>query len=382
MKKIVIAQPLSFYAWNMRLSLAKALKKEGYQVIFVSSSDESISSEETDPSLKDLYRRKLEEEFGYFEITIYRKGTNPIGDLQTLYEFYKAYKTIDPDVILHFTVKPNIYGTLAAKLLNKPVINNIAGLGTLFITQSPLTKILKQLYKFSQKNVHRVFFQNHDDKNLFLENSLIQEQQTDLLPGSGIDLQKFSPVTPVVQHPFVFLFIGRLLKDKGIYEYIEAIKIIKQKYDNVEFQILGSLDTANKTSISKEELEQWIKAGLIHYLGVSDQVQSVIANADCVVLPSYREGTPRSLLEASSMEKPIITTNVVGCKEVVEDGLNGYLCEVKNPQDLAHKIEKLLQLSEEERQAMGRKGRNKMIQEFDEQIVFDKYITTIEEIVA
>jgi glycosyltransferase involved in cell wall biosynthesis len=382
MKKIVIAQPLAFYAWNMRLGLAKALKQKGYSVIFVSSSDQSISSEEQNSEQKDLYRKKIEEEFDYFEITIHRKGTNPLSDLQTLYEFYKAYKEIDPDVILHFTVKPNIYGTLAAKLLGKPVINNIAGLGTLFITQSPLTSILKQLYKFSQKGAYRIFFQNRDDQSLFLDNHLIEKRQTALLPGSGIDLQKFAPVNQKNNHPFRFLFIARLLKDKGIYEYIEAIKIIKKEYKEVAFQILGALDSANKTAISKEELTEWIEEGLIDYLGVSDRVDTIIAQANCVVLPSYREGTPRSLLEASSMEKPIVTTNVVGCKEVVDDGVNGYLCEVKNSQDLAQKLKKMLNLSEEERQIMGKRGREKMIREFDEQIVFDRYLRSIEEIIA
>jgi glycosyltransferase involved in cell wall biosynthesis len=382
MKKIVIAQPLAFYAWNMRLGLAKALKQKGYSVIFVSSSDQSISSDEQNSEQKDLYRKKIEEEFDYFEITIHRKGTNPLSDLQTLYEFYKAYKEIDPDLILHFTVKPNIYGTLAAKLLRKPVINNIAGLGTLFITQSPLTSILKQLYKFSQKGAYRIFFQNRDDQSLFLDNHLIEKRQTALLPGSGIDLQKFAPVNQKDNHPFRFLFIARLLKDKGIYEYIEAIKIIKKEYKEVEFQILGALDSANKTAISKEELTEWIEEGLIDYLGVSDRVDTIIAQANCVVLPSYREGTPRSLLEASSMEKPIVTTNVVGCKEVVDDGVNGYLCEVKNSQDLAQKLKKMLNLSEEERQIMGKRGREKMIREFDEQIVFDRYLRSIEEIIA
>jgi glycosyltransferase involved in cell wall biosynthesis len=382
MKKIVIAQPLAFYAWNMRWGLAKALKQKGYSVIFISSSDQSISSEEQNSEQKDLYRKKIEEEFDYFEITIHRKGTNPLSDLQTLYEFYKAYKEIDPDVILHFTVKPNIYGTLAAKLLGKPVINNIAGLGTLFITQSPLTSILKQLYKFSQKGAYRIFFQNRDDQSLFLDNHLIEKRQTALLPGSGIDLQKFAPVNQKNNHPFRFLFIARLLKDKGIYEYIEAIKIIKKEYKEVAFQILGALDSANKTAISKEELTEWIEEGLIDYLGVSDRVDTIIAQANCVVLPSYREGTPRSLLEASSMEKPIVTTNVVGCKEVVDDGVNGYLCEVKNSQDLAQKLKKMLNLSEEERQIMGKRGREKMIREFDEQIVFDRYLRSIEEIIA
>jgi len=383
MKKVVIAQNISFYAWHMRLNLAKALQEAGYEVIFLSSSDPFIASQPTqDHPPHDIYSQKLSEMFEYHDIPIHRKGTNPFTDLKTLYAFYRCYQSIQPDIVLHYTAKPNIYGTLAAKWINIPVINNIAGLGTLFIKEGPLTQLIKQLYKFSQRDADRIFFQNPDDQSLFLKNHLIQPQQSALLPGSGVDLQTFHPLPSKAHKEFRFLLIARLLRDKGIIEYIEAIKIIQAKYNNVQFQLLGALDEANQTAISSKELEAWIDKGLITYLGVSDDVPSVIAQSDCVVLPSYREGTPRSLLEAAAMEKPIITTNTVGCKEVVEDGINGYLCRVRDANDLAKKLEKMLLLPPQARQIMGKKGREKMQRSFDERIVFDHYLHAIKEVLS
>ena len=172
-----------------------------------------------------------------------------------------------------------------------------------------------------------------------------------------------------------------MLWDKGVNEYVEAANIIKNKYPNVEFQLLGFLDVENKSAISKEQMQEWADAGYVNYLGTSDNVKEVIAESDCIVLPSlYREGTPRALLESASMAKPIITTNNVGCRDVVDNGVNGYLCEVRNAQDLADKMEKMLNLSEDERKVMGKAGRKKMIKQFDESIVINKYLEAIQKI--
>jgi len=351
----------------MRANLGFAFQKEGYEVVFICPYDE--------------YSQQLKKHFAYVDIQINAKGTNPTEDLKTIYRYYQAYKELRPDVVLHYTIKPNIYGTIAASMLNIPSINNIAGLGTLFIKQNFVTKIAKWLYKFSQKRAAKIFFQNSDDKELFVLNNLVDENKTDLLPGSGVDLDKFKPLeTKNDSKKFVFLMVGRVLKDKGVLELVEASKILKQKYDNFEVQLLGPVGVENRTAITKQEVEAWVKDGLVKYLGFSDNVAQYIAQADCVVLPSYREGTPRSLLEAAAMAKPLIATNVVGCKEVVDDGVNGYLCEVKNAKDLADKMEKMLNLSAEQREAMGKAGREKMVKEFDEKIVIEKYSQSIDEI--
>ena len=383
MKKVVIAQNISFYAWHMRLNLARAIKDAGYEVIFVSSSDKSIAS--SDKSLAgDKYSRKIEEEFRYYDINLSRKGTNPFTDLKTIYEFYKVYKEVKPDIVLHYTAKPCIYGTIACNQLNIKTINNIAGLGTLFVKQNFITKIAKKLYKNSQKNATKIFFQNRDDLKMFTDEKLVDASKCDVLPGSGVDTQKFMPMEQKEDNTFRFLLISRMLWDKGIGEYVESAKNIKKIYKNIEFQLVGFLDTENSNSaVSKEQMKEWTDAGYVNYLGSSDNIQEVIAKADCIVLPSfYREGTPRVLLEGASMAKPIITTDNVGCRDVVDHGVNGYICKTRDSEDLTEKMIKMLRLSSQERNKMGERGREKIIKEFDESIVFKKYINSIKEIVG
>ncbi len=371
MKKIAISINTSWNIYNFRLGLIKALQKEGFEVYAIAP--------------KDDYSEKLEK-LGVKHIDIFmnNKGTNPIEDIKTIWEYYKIYKQIKPDVALHYTIKPNIYGTIGAKLAGVKVINNIAGLGTLFINEKFATKIAKYLYKYSQKKADKIFFQNRDDFELFVKEKLIEKNKCDILPGSGVDIEKFKPIKVNKQdNVFRFLLIARMLWDKGVGEYVEAAKVIKQKCKNVEFLLLGAAGVDNPTAIPKETIEKWEKEGIVKYLGTSDDVKSEIAKADCIVLPSYyREGVPRTLLEAAAMEKPIITTNNIGCKEVVDDGINGYLCNVKDSKDLANKMEKMLNLIEEERIKMGKAGREKIIKEFDEKIVIEKYLKAIKEVMS
>ena len=367
MQKIAIVVNNSWYAYNMRFNLALVFKSAGYEVIFISP--------------YDRYSDKIKQEFEYIDISLNTKGTNPIEDLKTIYRYYKIYKDIKPDIILHYTIKPNIYGTLASSILNIPTINNIAGLGTLFIKQNIITKIAKWLYKVSQKKAIKVFFQNQDDFKMFVDERLVQKEKCDVLPGSGVDITKFIPVEKEDDGIFRFLLVSRMLWAKGIQEFVDSAKIIKAKHKNIEFQLLGHFDTVSPTAISKEQMDIWVTDGYIKYLGSSDDVRVEIAQADCVVLPSfYREGTPRILLESASMEKPIITTDNIGCRDVVDDRINGYLCEVKNSKDLADKMEMMLNLSDIERNDMGKAGRVKMINEFDEKIVINKYLFTVENI--
>ena len=367
MTKIIISLNTSWNIYNFRLNLARTLKENGYEVALVAPYDE--------------YSNRLGEDFEYHDIYMNNKGTHPLEDLKTLMGFYRLYKKIKPDIVLNYTIKPNIYGNIACDLLGIKTINNISGLGTVFIKESLVTKIVKYLYRYSLGKSSKVFFQNSDDRDLFIDNGLVSKQICDLVPGSGIDTNKFKPVKYEKEDEvFIFLLIARMLWDKGIGEYVEAAQILKNKYENVEFQLLGSLDASNNTAISKEQMQEWVDAGYVTYLGVTDNVEEFIKKADCVVLPSYREGTPRTLLESASMAKPIVTTNVVGCKEVVDDEVNGYLCKVRNAGDLADKMEMMLGLSESGRIQMGKKGREKMIREFDESIVIGKYLEVISEV--
>ena len=366
-KRIAIVVNNSWSAWNFRANLAFAFKKFGYKVVFISP--------------YDRYSENIKKHFGFQDISINSKGVNPIEDLKLVYNLYKIYKNLRPDIICHFNIKPNIYGTLAANILKIPSISNIAGLGTLFINQNFITKIAKSLYKFSQKKAIKIFFQNKNDFKMFVDEKLVQKDKCDVLPGSGVDIKKFKPLEKKGNGEFKFLLISRMLWAKGIKDFIDAAKIIKEKYHDVDFQLLGYLDMKSPTAITKRQMEMWVSDGNVKYLGDSDDVREQIANADCIVLPSYyREGTPRVLLESASMQKPIITTNTVGCRDVVNDGINGYLCEEKNPKDLADKMEKILKLSNEQRDNMGKAGRIKIIKEFDEKIVIRKYVEAVEAI--
>lgn len=365
---ILIVVNNAWYAYNFRLNLARSFKNNGYIVCFAAPYD-------------DKYTKLIQKEFECYNISMDAKGINPINDLKTMIELYQLYKKIEPEIVLNFTIKPNIYSSLVCGILKIKCISNITGLGTIFIKESFVTKLAKLMYKRALSYNEKVFFQNNDDKDLFLTNQLIQKSKIDLVPGSGVDLNKFSPVVKETKKKkLIFLMVARLLKDKGVVELVEAIKLLKQKYDNFEVHLLGALGVANHTAITKEELDSWIELDLVKYLGITDNVQDVILNVDCIVLPSYREGTPRSLLEACAMEKPIIATNVVGCKEVVDDTINGFLCEVKKAEDLAAKMELMLNLSQEQRENMGKAGRLKMIEQFDEKIVINKYLVAIKEI--
>ena len=369
-KRIVIISNVSWNLYNFRLSLMKAMQSEGYEVIAIASYDE--------------YSQKIiDAGFEFHDIKLNAQGVNPFEDIKTMWDFYKLFKSIAPDYICQYTIKPNIYGSFAAKMLNIKTINNIAGLGNLFIKESPVTKIAKLLYKISQSNVDRVFFQNRDDFAFFVHQGIVKPAKCDILPGSGVDTKRFRPTIKEQSNRIRFLHISRMIWEKGIGEYVEAARIIKSKYPNIEFCLLGFLDVENPGAISREQMNQWINEGVINYLGVSDNVDEVIATADCVILPSYyREGTPKTLLESASSAKPIITTDNVGCRDVVDHGINGYLCEPRSAEDLAEKIEMFMQLTPSERQEMGNKSRIKVKREFDEKIVINKYLEALKEVTS
>jgi glycosyltransferase involved in cell wall biosynthesis len=264
---------------------------------------------------------------------------------------------------------------MAAGMLKIPVVNNISGLGTLFIKNSVSTRIAKLLYRISQRKASKVFFQNNDDLQLFLKNKLITKDKCMLIPGSGVNTQLFIRDKEVNKKntKFTFLFIGRLIYDKGIIEFIEAAKIMKNKFSNIEFNILGPMYHSNETAIKKSELDDWVKNEYINYIGESDFVKEEMDKVNCIVLPSYREGLSKVLIEASSMCLPVITTNVPGCKDVVIDGETGFLCKVKDSINLAVQMEKIISLSIEELTLMGENGRKRAVEVFDEKIIINHY---------
>ncbi len=316
----------------------------------------------------------------YHRIKMDSRGVNPIKDIALTVELYRLYKRIEPGLILHYTIKPNIYGSFAAGMLGIPSINNVCGLGTAFMKDNLISTIAIKLYKLAFRYPEKIFFQNQYDKQFFIENKLVDKSKVDVLAGSGINLDKFKPSTKGKGGKFTFLLISRLIYDKGILEYVEAVQELKKKGINAKFQLLGPEDQIHKRGIPLPIIEKWIHQNAVEYLGSTDDVRKFIKEADCIVLPSYREGTPRTLLEAASSAKPIVATDVPGCNNVVENGKNGFLCEMKNAKDLADKMHKMYSLAPEQLCQMGKNGRQIVESNFDEKLVIDKYLQTINQI--
>ena len=366
--KVVIALNAAWNLVNFRAGLIRALVQAGYDVVAVAPDDEYA------PRLAALGCR-------FVPLPMDNRGTHPGRDALLLWRFWRLLKHERPAVYLGYTVKPNVYGSLAARWLGIPVINNIAGLGAVFIQGGWLVKVVRWLYRRALEKSKTVFFQNDDDRQLFIAGGLVRPEVTDLLPGSGIDLARFSvepPPPPDSANPKIrFLLIARMLWDKGVGEYVEAARLLRPRFPQAEFCLLGFVNVQNPQAISGTQMGQWATEGCITYLGVSDDVRTQIAATDCVVLPSYREGTPRTLLEAAAMGRPLITTDAVGCREVVDDGQNGFLCQPRNAADLAAKMEQMMLLTPDQRIAMGQRGREKMERQFDERVVVQKYLAAI-----
>lgn len=368
--KVLIALNTAWNLVNFRGGLIRALVSAGYEVVAVAPPDEFV------PHLQAFG-------CGYQPLPMENQGTHPGRDLLLAWRFYWLLRRERPAVYLGYTVKPNVYGSLAAHALGIPVVNNISGLGAVFIKDTWLTRLVRGLYRLALWRSATVFFQNEDDRRLFVEGKLVREEVADRVPGSGVALARFG-ATPLRSgiHAIRFLLIARMLWDKGVGEFVEAARISRRRGTNAEFCLLGYLDVQNPAAVLREEMQAWIDEGVVKYLGATDDVRPYIAKADCVVLPSYREGTPRSLLEAAAMARPIITTDTVGCREVVDDGVNGYLCRVRDAADLADKMQRMIALPPEARAEMGRRGRDKVVRQFDEEIVINKYLTTIARIVG
>jgi glycosyltransferase involved in cell wall biosynthesis len=365
--KVVIVLNTSWNIYNFRLNLIRALLGNGHEVHTIAPAD-------------TFTHRLVKEGCHHHNLTMDSRGANPFKDLGLIFELHAIYRILRPDVILHYTIKPNVYGTLAAACLRIPVVNNVCGLGTVFLKRGIVSFFAKFLYWISFRFARKVFFQNADDLNLFLHENLVPSQVVDMLPGSGIDLKKFVPAPFQRNKEFTFLLISRLISDKGVLEYVEAVKKLKAEGIEAKFQILGAIDEQHKRGISRKVIDRWITSGTIEYLGTTEDVRPYINKADCVVLPSYREGTPRVLLEAASSAKPIVATDVPGCKQVVENEVNGLLCNLKDAHDLAEKMRIMSLLDTKSLETLGRKGREKMELEFDEARVINKYLHTLQQL--
>jgi len=358
--KIGIVINTSWNVYNFRSGLIQSFIKSNHEVVAIAPEDGYAEK------LKDLGCK-------FVGVEVDSKGSNPFNDLGLIWKLYTIYRREKLDVVLHYTIKPNIYGSIAAKMLGIPSINNVTGLGTVFIRHNLTSKIAHHLYRWAFNFPETVFFQNEDDRKLFVERKLVRPEIADVLPGSGIDLSRFLPTEFKKNATFTFLVISRVLYDKGILEYIDAIRLLRAQGIRAKFQLLGKIETERGLGVPREQINAWVKEGLIEYLGTVSDVIPVIQLADCVILPSYREGTPRTLLEAASLGKPIIATDVPGCRDTVEHGFNGFLCKVKDPQDLADKMKQIMHVGDTTLRQMGTNSRQLAVERFDQNIVIGKY---------
>ena len=369
-KKLALVANTAWSMFNFRHGLLSRLINDGYQLTIIAPHDE--------------FSNKLQEMgCAVIDLTMEAKGTNPLQDLKLIYNLYRIYQQIDPDFIIHYTIKPNIYGSLAAKLAGIASLAITTGLGYTFVNDNVVAKVARGLYKLAFRFPKEVWFLNEDDRQVFLQHQLIVEQKAVLLHGEGVDLGHFAPqampAADGADGKVRFLLIARMLWDKGVGEYVEAARIVRQQYPQAVFQLLGACGVANPSVIEREQITKWEQAGLVEYLGTTPDVRPVIANADCVVLPSfYREGVPRTLMEAAAMAKPLITTDNVGCRDVVLPGHTGWLCPVKDAHALANCCEQLITMTVEQRRLMGSAGRVFMGQKFDERLVIEQYLKTLQ----
>ena len=366
-RAIVVSANSFWNILNFRKGLIGQLEALGYRVKLAAPAPEQ-------PAASDALASRLT------PIPVDRSGLNPLADLRLLMAYVKLFRSERPMAFLSFTIKPNIYGALAARLTGVPSMPNVSGLGTAFLNGGLFAHLIGWLYWIAFRHSRIVFFQNPDDLQLFVERGLVRPDQARLLPGSGVDLVRFQPTSPATAGPLIFLFVGRLLGDKGVREYAEAAALLRDAMPNARFQLLGALDQGNRTAVSRQELDRWIDQGLIEYLGETGDVRPFIAAATAVVLPSYREGLPRSLLEAAAMGKPLIATDVPGNREICEDGVTGLMCAVRDGASLATAMKRFAALDTGARDALGTAARGRVEQRFSEEVVIGAYREALQQL--
>ncbi|MGX4668314.1 glycosyltransferase family 4 protein [Cerasibacillus sp. JNUCC 74] len=360
MKKVLFLVNHDVVIYNFRLEIVERLLKEGYEVFISSPYGERID---------DLVSMGCT----YVEASLSRHGTNIMEEMKLITYYKKVIKDIKPDIVLSFTIKPNIYGGIACKYLNVPYIANITGLGTAVENPGIMQKVSILLYKYAFSKINCVFFQNQENQQFFIDRKIAIGKHK-LIPGSGVNLERFRVQEFPTEETIQFVFISRIMKQKGIDQYLEAAKYIKETHPKTSFHICGFCEEEYEDTLEKLHSQE-----IIFYHGMVRNVVDVIKTSHCIVHPTYYpEGMSNVLLEASSSGRPIITTNRSGCKEIVDNGVNGYIVEPRNSNDLIEKIEKFLKLSLEEKRKMGLAGRKKVEKEFDRQIVVDAYVNQIQ----
>ena len=369
--KILLADNSHFALWHFRGGLIRRLLDIGHEVTLVTP-----PPEDGDPSGRKSQCRHIHLPFS-------RHATSPLANAMLLFRYLALLRRERPDVFIGYTIKPNIFGSLACRLLGIPTINVIPGRGRAFERDDWLQGLVRLLYRLALGGSRRVFFLNPDDLEMFISRRILPPEICAHLPGEGIDLTHYDfAQLPDTEHaPFRFLFIGRMMKTKGAIEFVAAAQHIRRRRSGVVFQLLGGCDDDDPAFIPCRELHKWNEKGAVQYLGTTNDVRPFIRDASCLVLPTfYPEGLPRVLLEGAAMGRPLIASDWPGCREIIQDGENGFLCGPRDIMDLVRQMERMLLLSKEERARMGRKGREIVRRNFTEEKILARYLEILEEI--
>lgn len=356
-KKILILSNHFITLYNFRKELINKLIEEKHEVYI------SIPKSEENKYFSDMGCKII-------DTSIDRRGINPLRDISLILNYLKIMKKIKPDIIFSYTIKPNIYGCIASNFSKNKQISNVTGTGATFIKRNIVSFVAKMLYKISIKRSYKVFFQNSGDKDFFIENKLVKKNYA-LLPGSGVNIKQYSfkdlPPSEVIS----FIFIGRIMELKGVDQYLECAKVIKDSYPNTNFYIAGFIEEEKYKNI----IDKYHSKGIITYIGFQKDIGPWIEKSHCTILPSHGgEGVPNVLLESAAMGRICIASNINGCTDVVEDKVTGYLFKTGSAEDLINKVNKFLELEVNMRQRMGLAARRKVENEFDRNIIVDTYL--------
>lgn len=350
-RTVVICANTAWNLGNFRAPIITSLLAAGHRVVAAAAKD---GTEHRLIALGAEFRA----------LPIQSSSRNPVHDCRLFLALVRLLVRERPAALLTFTIKPNIYGTLAARLTGIRAIPTVSGLGSAFLAEGVTGRLIDRLYRASFTRADAVFFQNDDDRDLFLKRNLVSGAQVRRVPGSGVDTEHFAVAPPPVHARPVFLFIGRLLWDKGVHEFVEAARIVGESGADAEFRMVGECGVDNPSAVPLSQVERWAADGTISYLGPTDDVRGAIAAADAIVLPSYREGLPRSLLEGAAMGRPLIASDVPGCRDVVDDGETGFLCAPRSAPSLADAISRMIALTPAERHATGLRARAKIERQY------------------
>ncbi|MFP7492496.1 glycosyltransferase family 4 protein [Terribacillus saccharophilus] len=361
MKKILILSNHFITIYNFRKELINELINKGHKV-YISLP----SSEQND------YFTKIGCEI--IETKVDRRGLNPLKDLSLIVRYIKIMKEIKPDVVFSYTIKPNIYGSIASRITGNKQINNVTGTGATFVNKGLISSIAKALYRMTFVNTYKVFFQNSGDKDFFVKNNMVRNNYS-VIPGSGVNLQEFKIEEMDETNGITFIYIGRIMKIKGIEEFLECAKQIKQKYPKVKFLVAGFVEEEKYEEILKD----YTSKGYIEYIGFQKDIRRWIKSSTCTILPSHAgEGVPNVLLETSACARICIASDINGSQDVVEHTKTGFLFEAGNVTQLKTQVEKVIQLNLKERRDMGLAGRKRIEENYDRNFVIDRYVKEVD----